>query len=127
MTGAEATALSDGMNASLATLKDVAGIMERTYPDEDARPFRLLRGAGSERIEFDNGSVLSFVAPKGDSFRSDAFDVIILDEAGEPEAELSDDVWQLPYQRWTPGPTRWWDSRPVPTARDAWPPARGPE
>jgi hypothetical protein len=86
------TVMTTGKMTRARFLKDVCAPIERMYPNERTRPFRLLRGAGSEHIEFTNGSVLAFVAPKGDSFRSDAFDLIVLDEAGEPEAELTEDV-----------------------------------
>lgn len=73
-------------------MKDVVPILERTYPDESTRPFKLRKANGQERIEFDNGSVIQFLGPKGDEFRSDAYDVIVLDEGGEPDAETAEDV-----------------------------------
>lgn len=43
---------------------------------------------GEERIELANGSVLRFGPPKGDTYRSDATDLAILDEAQEHDPEL---------------------------------------
>lgn len=85
-------------------MKDVVPVLERMYPDKDSRPFTLRKANGQERIEFDNGSVLQFLGPNGDDFRSDAYDVIVLDEGGEPDPETAEDVTSAA------GPTQ--DTRP---------------
>ena len=86
-------------------LKDVVPILERTYPDEEARPFKIRKANGQERLEFANGSVLQFLGPNPDDYRSDAYDVIVLDEAGEAEAEVGEEVLSaaLPTQDTRPG------------------------
>lgn len=43
---------------------------------------------GSEAIEFNNGSVIKSVPPTPSKFRSKAADVVVLDEAGEIDADL---------------------------------------
>ncbi len=73
-------------------LKEVVPPLERVWPYEDDRPFKILRGAGAEMLKFANGSFLSFVPFKGESFRSDAFDRIVLDEGQDPEPDEVDDV-----------------------------------
>jgi hypothetical protein len=86
------TMMTTGKKARDRFLKDVAPVLERVFPNADTRGFKIRRAAGQERIEFDNGSVLQWLAPQGDDFRSDAYDVIILDESGEPEPEKVEDV-----------------------------------
>lgn len=73
-------------------IKEVVPPIERVWPYEDDRPMKILRGAGAEMLKFHNGSFLSFVPFNGDSFRSDAFDIIILDESQDPEPEDVEDV-----------------------------------
>jgi hypothetical protein len=72
--------------------QDVAAPLEALFPDKKNRPFKISYAGGSERVEWDNGSMLAFLPPKGESFRSDAWDVIILDEAGEADVEMTADV-----------------------------------
>jgi hypothetical protein len=55
-------------------------------------PLTARRASGQERVEFRNGSLLQILAPLGDEFRSQAFDVVVIDEAGEAEPEKSDDL-----------------------------------
>ena len=74
--------------------KDIVMPLERVYRDPDSRPFQIMRGKGAEAIRFPNGSVFQLVAPEGDAFRSDAYDLIILDEAGAAGVEMSDDLKQ---------------------------------
>ncbi|MFZ4843021.1 hypothetical protein [Mycetocola saprophilus] len=71
---------------------DMARKLERRYPNEWERGFKILKGAGHMVIEFTNGSFLQVVPPKGDSFRGDDGDLLILDEAQEHDAELSADL-----------------------------------
>ena len=73
-------------------LKDVVPILERVYPDADSRPFKIVRANGQERLVFTNGSILQFLGPNGDDFRSDSYDTIVLDEAGEADPEEGSDV-----------------------------------
>ena len=72
---------------------DIVRPLEALYPDKDGRPFKIVKAGGSERIEWiDTGSVFAFLAPKGDAFRSDAWDWIILDEGGEARPEVGEDL-----------------------------------
>lgn len=67
---------------------DLLTPLKKRYPDEDARPFHLYKGNGSERIEFPNGSILSALSPDGDAVRSGAYDMLLIDEGGEASPEL---------------------------------------
>jgi len=73
-------------------VQDVAPMLERVFPDVATRPFKIMRAAGSERIEFHNGSVFAVLAPKGEDLRSDAWDCIVVDESGEAEPEKGEDI-----------------------------------
>jgi hypothetical protein len=86
-------------------LKDVVPILERVYPDAQTRPFKIVRANGQERLVFDNGSILQFLGPNEDDYRSDAYDVIVLDESGEAEPATGEDVLAaaLPTQDTRPG------------------------
>jgi hypothetical protein len=86
-------------------LKDVVPVLERVYPDPNTRPFKIVRANGQERLTFANGSILQILGPSGDDYRSDAFDVIVLDESGEAEPELGEEVLAaaLPTQDTRPG------------------------
>jgi hypothetical protein len=92
-------------------LQDFAPMMERVYPDAGTRGnfgprgFKINRNAGMERIEFANGSVFAIIAPKGEDLRSDAWDVIIIDEAGEADPDQGEDLMSgaLPTMDTRPG------------------------
>ncbi|WP_341941735.1 hypothetical protein [Microbacterium sp. LWH10-1.2] len=71
---------------------DVYGPIARRWPEDDARPVKLIRSNGSERVEFPNGSVLSVLSPDGDAVRSGAYDTLLLDEAGECSPERWEDI-----------------------------------
>lgn len=77
-----------GTKAS-ARFLDMARALERIQPSEEARGFRILRGAGNQNLTFYNGSHFQVLTPKPDAFRGDAADLIILDEAQEHEAAES--------------------------------------
>lgn len=86
------TMLTSGLKTSDRFIRDVVTPMEQAYPDADTRPFRVYKGAGRQAIHFDNGSLFMVGAPKGDSYRSEAFDIIALDEAGEGDPEMVKDI-----------------------------------
>lgn len=86
------TLATTGAKARDRFLKDIAPALERAYPDEATRPFKIRRSTGSERITFDNGSIFQVLTPSGEAFRSDAFDCILIDEAGEASAALTEDL-----------------------------------
>jgi hypothetical protein len=71
---------------------DMARTLERLWPNEYERGFRVLKGAGHMAIEFVNGSFLQVVPPQQESFRGDAGDLIILDEAQEHDEAASADL-----------------------------------
>lgn len=70
----------------------MARTLERRWPNEYERGFRILKGAGHQVVEFTNGSFLQVVPPKQESFRGDEGDLIILDEAQEHDAETSGEL-----------------------------------
>ncbi|MEN0101846.1 MAG: hypothetical protein AAGC90_02875 [Curtobacterium sp.] len=86
------TTCTTGQKARDRFRKDIVPVLERLYPDPKERPFKIRKAGGSERIEFDNGSIFQVLPPMGESFRSDAFDLIILDEAGEASPEMTEDL-----------------------------------
>lgn len=100
------TTLTTGKKARDRFLKDLVPVMERLFPDPATRPFKIRKAAGQERIEFPNGSIFQILKPAGEDFRSDAYDVIILDEAGEADPEMGADILEaaLPTQDTRPDP-----------------------
>lgn len=72
---------------------DLAAPLEQLFPDKRTRPFKISYAGGSENIEWlETGSRFQFLAPKGESFRSDAWDLIIVDESGEADADTTEDI-----------------------------------
>jgi hypothetical protein len=71
---------------------NMAGILERLWPNEYERGFRVLKGAGHQVVTFTNGSMFQVVPPKGESFRGDDGDLLIIDEAQEHGADVSADL-----------------------------------
>lgn len=73
----------NGSKARQRFLTDIVAPLERAYRDVDDedRPFKINRGRGSERVLFSNGSVVQVLPPLPDSWRGDAFDMIVFDEA----------------------------------------------
>jgi len=67
---------------------DVRNPITRHWRDPKTRPVKLRDGKGSKGIDFPNGSVLDVLAPKGEEVRSGAYDIMVLDEAGEADPEL---------------------------------------
>jgi hypothetical protein len=86
------TTCTTGTKARDRFRKDIVPVLERLYPDAKDAPFKIRKAGGSERVEFDNGSIFQVLPPQGESFRSDAFDLIILDEAGEASPEMTEDL-----------------------------------
>lgn len=80
---------------------DVYGPISRRWPKTtdgnghaygvDA-PVKLYKGNGTERVEFENGSILGILSPDGEAFRSGAYDTLLADEGGEATAEMGDDI-----------------------------------
>jgi hypothetical protein len=73
--------------------KDVVPMLDRVFPPDENAPFRIRRAAGQERIEFANGSVFQVLAPRSDDFRGNAFDVVIVDEAGEAAPDQGEELF----------------------------------
>ena len=88
------TLCTTGQKARDRFKKDIVPILNRVWPDEKARPFKIYKGGGSERIVFDNGSIFQILPPIGDNFVSEAFDLVILDEAGKATVAMSEDLIQ---------------------------------
>lgn len=68
-------------------LADVMPAMEELA--EQKADVRILRGAGYERVEF-NDSSFTVIAPSDKAFRSKAFDIIIVDEAGAADPDVQE-------------------------------------
>jgi hypothetical protein len=81
-----------GAKASERFRKDIVVHVERVYPDPKQRPFKINVGKGTEHLQWPNGSFLNVYAPSGDGFRSGGFDLGWVDEGGEAEPELSEDL-----------------------------------
>lgn len=86
------TLATTGAKASERFRKDIVVHVERIYPDKKRRPFVVNVGKGTEHIEWSNGSFLNVYAPGGDGFRSGGFDLGWIDEGGEAEPDLSEDL-----------------------------------
>lgn len=71
-------------------LKDVAPALERSGLDPDS--YKVVRAAGQERVEFrESGGMVAWLSTM-DDLRGEAFDLIILDEAGEPDPQKVEDT-----------------------------------
>lgn len=86
------TAMTTGLKARDRFERDVAAPLESQWPDRRNRPFRIVNAPGRERVEWQNGSMLAVLPPKGSAFRSDSWDLVIADEAGEASPEATVDV-----------------------------------
>jgi hypothetical protein len=83
----------NGLKTRERFLRDIVGPLEALYPDEATRPFKFDRSKGSEYVRIlATGSVLHFRPPKPESMRGDAYDVYVLDEAQEHDAEASEEL-----------------------------------
>lgn len=86
------TTCTTGIKARQRFKQDIVKPLQKLYPNPKEAPFRIYTSGGSERIEFANGSVFQVLPPIGEAFRSDAWDMIVLDEAGESSPEMSEDL-----------------------------------
>lgn len=92
------TFLSTGTKVQTRWKTDVFQALARwadtTYgPEADgAWPFKLVLSNGHESVQFTNGSRILILPPKASSFRSESFDLILLDEAGEASADESERI-----------------------------------
>lgn len=67
-------------------LKDVVPAIERSGTE-----CKIVRAAGQERVEFPDGGMVAWLSTI-DDLRGEAFDLIILDEAGEPDPQKVEDT-----------------------------------
>lgn len=75
--------LTSGKAGRSRFLKDVAPPIERLYPVKSERPMKVVRIAGMEAIEFPSGGSFNWLSTL-DDVRGEAYDLLFLDEAGEP-------------------------------------------
>lgn len=88
--------LTSGKAGRSRFMKDVAPAIERLGSrfgdDPKAWPFKLIRSAGQERVEFrDGGGMVQWLSSIED-LRGEAFDLVILDEAQAADPEKAADV-----------------------------------
>ena len=86
------TLATTGAKAAERFKKDIVAHVNRVYPVPKSAPFKVNTGKGTEHIEWENGSFLNVYAPGGDGFRSGGFDLGWVDEGGEAEPDLSEDL-----------------------------------
>ena len=87
------TLATTGQKASERFKLDIVTPFDRLYPDAKDAPFKLDRGKGSMSARWpSHGSFFAVHSPVGDSFRSGGYDVVWVDEAGEADPEMGDDL-----------------------------------
>ncbi|MFC5930210.1 hypothetical protein D6T64_05660 [Cryobacterium melibiosiphilum] len=86
------TLCTSGLMARKRFHSDIVPVLEKAYPHEATRPFKFYKSGGSESINFTNGSRFVVVSPHGESFRSEAFDCVLVDEAGEASLTMGEDL-----------------------------------
>lgn len=86
------TVCTTGLKARDRFHKDIVPPLEKRWKDPKTRPFDIRKSGGSERIVFPNGSIFQVLPPDGDAFRSDAYDLVIFDEAGKATPEMTLDL-----------------------------------
>jgi len=85
-----------GVKARQRFVKDVVEPLQRRYPDKNSSPFKINIGmASSSVVHKATGGGIYILPPNGESFRGDAYDMAIIDEAQEVEAgDESEDLVQ---------------------------------
>jgi phage terminase large subunit-like protein len=73
-------------------LSELGSTLEMAYPEEATRPFRFYKSNGSIRIVWENGSQWRAVKPQASAFRGSYADCILMDEAGEYDAKVTEDL-----------------------------------
>lgn len=63
------------------------GLLTRLRRHNAGGGWKARESRGEERIEWDNGSIMRFLPPKASSFRGDAIDWLVFDEAQEVDEE----------------------------------------
>ncbi len=86
------TMLTTAQKAAERFKLDVRDPIIRKWRNPKDCPVKLNGSNGALGVEFPNGSKLSILSPNGDAVRSGAYDVLVMDEAGEAEPEMWDDI-----------------------------------
>jgi len=86
------TMLTTAQKAAERFKLDVRDPIARKWRNPKDCPVKVLNANGALGIEFPNGSRLAILSPNGDAVRSGAYDVLVLDEAGEAEPDMWDDI-----------------------------------
>lgn len=87
------TMATTGAKAGELFRSEVVAHLERRHPDPKAAPFVVNKGKGSEHVMFrDTFATYAVYAPNGDGFRGGGFDMTVIDEGGEADADLSVDL-----------------------------------
>ena len=86
------TMLTTAKKANERFKLDVRDSIYRKWRDKPTRPVKVNESNGSMGLEFPNGSKLAILSPNGDDVRSGAYDVLVLDEGGEAEPDMWDDI-----------------------------------
>lgn len=99
------TLATTGAKAAERFKKDIVAPVSRLYPVLKSAPFHVNVGKGTEHLAWPNGSWLNVYAPNSDGFRGGGFDFGWVDEGGEAEPDLSEDltVAVLPTMDTKPG------------------------
>lgn len=86
------TMLTTAQKAAERFKLDVRDPITRKWRNPKECPVKLNGSNGALGIEFPNGSRLAILSPNGDAVRSGAYDVLVMDEAGEAEPDMWDDI-----------------------------------
>jgi len=86
------TLATTGQKAREKYREEIVDPIVARWPDPSTRPVKIHRGGGSERLEWPNRSVLAVHSPLGSSFRSSAYDDVLVDEGGEAEDAMTEDL-----------------------------------
>lgn len=86
------TMLTTAKKANERFKLDVRDPILRKWRDKSGRPVKVNESNGSMGLEFPNGSKLAILSPNGDDVRSGAYDVLVMDEGGEAEPDMWDDI-----------------------------------
>lgn len=86
------TLATTGLKAREKFREEVIDPIEARWPDAATRPVRIHKAGGAERLEFRNRSVFAVHPPIGSSFRGSAYDDVLVDEGGEADATMTEDL-----------------------------------
>lgn len=86
------TLATTGLKAREKFREEIVDPIEARWPDPATRPVKIHKAGGGERIEFPNRSVYAVHPPIGSSFRSSAYDDVLVDEGGEADDAMTEDL-----------------------------------